>query len=484
MRTTFDQLLRDHELRHLAVERRRDSALAAVKLIADTAQREGRATLTPEESDRVEQSFAARDRAKVEMRELDEQLAQLRAQIADERQMTSRQAESHPTGVRMPAYDHAARIGREARTYHPGRDREAGGTPGTAFLLDVGRGFLGDPLAQDRLVRHQREELAERSPGALVRATSSNFAGFVVPQYLVDLYAPAVAAMRPFADICTHHDLPPQGMTVNVGRITTPTSVALQSSENTTVSNQDIDDTLLTENVQTAAGYVTVSRQAIERGQLTEGVTTDDLFKRYATTLDSTLINQAATGLAATSTGQTYTNATVDTTAVPTFWKQLVQAQNSVETALLAQAPPSHFVMSPRRFNWASAAVSSSWPVIAGTNVPPQSWALQLTKEYGPSVVAELANGMRITKDANVSTACSGTALTGGTQDQVYVVAADECHLWESPDAPILIRAEQVASASLGIQFVAYGYFAYTMRRYPGAFVVVNGSGLATPSFA
>ena len=306
----------------------------------------------------------------------------------------------------------------------------------------------------------------------------------MVPQYLIDMYAPAVAAMRPFADICNHHDLPEKGMTVNLGRITTPTAVGLQLTENTSVTTQDIDDTLLTENVQTAAGSIQVSRQAIDRGVLTEEVTTEDLFKRYATTLDSTLINQAATGLAAISTAQTYANATVDTTAIPAFWKSLIQAQNTIEGNLLAQAAPSHFVMSSRRWNWATAAISSSWPVISGTNVPPQSWAAQLTKEYGPKVRAVLPNGMLITVDANISTICLGTALTGGTQDQVYAVAANECHLWEDPNAPVLIRAEQPAAASLGILFVAFGYFAYSFRRYTGASVNINGTGLATPSFA
>jgi hypothetical protein len=316
------------------------------------------------------------------------------------------------------------------------------------------------------------------------RAVSTvNFSGLVVPAYVTDMVAPAVAAMRPFADICAHHELPATGMSVNISRVTTPTSVGLQATENTSVSTQDIDDTLLTEPVQTNAGSVIVSRQALERGVLTEGVTTADLLRRYWTALNSTLLNQATTGLSAVSTSQAYVNATLDTTAIPAFWKQLIQAQNTVEGVLLAQAQPSHFVMSPRRWNWSTAAVSSTWPVVAGTNVPPQSWAAQLTKEYGAAVRAQLPNGMLITVDANVSTICLGTALTGGTQDQVYAVAADECHLWEDPNAAVLLRCEQPSAASLGVLFVAYGFFAYSMRRYPGASVVINGTGLGTPSF-
>jgi hypothetical protein len=49
---------------------------------------------------------------------------------------------------------------------------------------------------------------------------------------------------------------------------------------------------------------------------------------------------------------------------------------------------------------------------------------------------------------------------------------------------PMLIRAEQPAAASLGVLLVVYAYGAYSFRRFSGGSVVVNGSGLATPSFA
>jgi hypothetical protein len=336
-------------------------------------------------------------------------------------------------------------------------------------------------MAQERLQHHQHEELTERPH--LQRAVSTvQFSGLVVPAYVTEMVAPAVAAMRPFANICNQHPLPNAGLQINLSRITTATSAALQASENAAVSETNIDDTLLTIPVQTAAGQQTVSRQAIERGTLVEEVVVQDLYRRYASVLDSTLLNQASTGLAAASTLQTYTNATVDTTAIPAAWKSLIQAQNTVESNLLAQAPPTHFVMHPRRWNWFTAAVSSTWPVVAGTSVPPQSWAAQLTKEYGPAVRAQLPNGMLITVDANVSTVCLAQATSGGTQDHVYAVPAQECHLWENPDA-VLVRAEQPAAPSLGILFVVYGYFAYTFQRYSGQSVVVAGTGFAPPSF-
>jgi hypothetical protein len=156
-------------------------------------------------------------------------------------------------------------------------------------------------MAEERVERGRVAWQLERAAG------TGAFAGLTVPQYLTDLYAPAAAAMRPFADACNKHVLPSAGMTVNLSRITTATSAALQASENTAVSETNIDDTLLTINVQTNAGQQTLSRQALERGTGVEAVVLDDLYRRYHTNLDSTLLNQASTGLAASSTLIPYT---------------------------------------------------------------------------------------------------------------------------------------------------------------------------------
>ena len=128
--------------------------------------------------------------------------------------------------------------------------------------------------------RVERAEYLERAAGD---TNTGNWAGLTVPQYLTDMYAPAVAALRPFADICNKHDLPATGMTVNISQVTTSTSVALQTTELTAVSATSADDTLLTENIQTAAGQQTLSRQAIDRSTGVEAIIMDDLFRRYAT---------------------------------------------------------------------------------------------------------------------------------------------------------------------------------------------------------
>jgi len=453
-----------------------------IRAMLDNAEAQGRNALSLAEDAKAEALFRSIDAANAARKRKAHVLANAQAIEDEENELEQRLNVTHKTGAPRRTGTASLSIGRNERMYHAGKDNA--NQPGSAFLLDVARSHLGDPMATDRLTRHMTEEYVEKPWLEERSSDTTNFTGLVVPQYLTDQAAPAVSAARPLADVMTSKQLPDTGMTVNLARITTPTAAGIQASQNTTVTTQDIDDTLLTLNVQTAAGYSQLSRQAVERGILTEDVTTTDLLKRVAVALDTQLLSQASVGLAASATSQTYTNATVDTTAIPTTWKALIQAQNTVETNLLAQASPSHFVMHPRRWNHFTAAISSQWPVIAGTNVPSQSWAAQLTNEYGPSVRAVLPNGMKVTVDANISTVCLATALTGGTQDQVYCITAAESYLYEPPQRTVMIRAEQPAATSLGIVFVAYEYFAFTFGRYTGQSVVVNGSGLATPSFA
>jgi hypothetical protein len=335
--------------------------------------------------------------------------------------------------------------------------------------------------AETRLSRHMQEERVERAEYLQRAAGDANtgaFAGLTVPQYLTEMYAPAVANLRPFADICNHHDLPPNGMTVNISRITTATSVALQSTELSAVSATSIDDTLLTENVQTAAGQQTMSRQAIDRSTGVEAIIMDDLFRRYATTLDNTLLNQATTGLATIAATQTYTDASPTT---PKIYSQTIQAASTVESILLGFANPNIVVMHSRRWYSMLSAVSSTWPMISTRNdVPVQSTGTNFDQTYGKSVRGMLATGLAAVVDNNVTT----NNGTGTNQDVMFVVASDECHLWEDPAAPVFIRAEQPAAATLGVLLVLYGYFAYTFRRFPsGAAVKLDGTGLGTPSF-
>ncbi|MCX4904598.1 hypothetical protein [Streptomyces sp. NBC_00878] len=471
-RTLADRISQVETARDNA-RRSKDIAQQQINAILDSAQRAGRSDLTQEEDREVTRLMEAKDASVIEARNAGRDLEQLRAVQIEEIEYGKRANQITPTNVRRLAYDQIMRVGREERTYRPDHDPN-----GRAFLSDISRQFLfGDPGAQERLARHMAEEQTERGQYLSRAVGTGAFTGLTVPQYLTEQFAPATTSLRPFADAaCNLHPLPAQGMTIELSRITTSSSAAIQTSQNTAVSEQDMDDTPLSIPVQTAAGQQTVSRQAIERGSGIDDVTMQDLFNRVATTLDSTLLNQASTGLTNVASATAYTDASP---TAAELWPKIQGAASTVEATLLNMGYATHAVMHSRRWNWLSSQVGSTWPFVSTSGMPVNSGGLTLTNEYGPVVRAKLSSGILVVIDNNIA-----TNLGGGTEDEIYVVPRNECHLWEDPAAPMFIRAEQPAAASLGVLLVAYAYFGYTFQRYPsGAMAKVGGTGLVTPTF-
>lgn len=394
-------------------------------------------------------------------------------QTADEA-VARTQSEVKPVEVASRAQERAVEVVSEPRTYARETDKH-----GMQFASDVARSFMFNDLqASQRLQRHMEEERVERGGTLVERAAGTGaFTGLVVPQYLVDAFAPAAKAGRPFADASRHHDLPAQGMTVNIGKVTTPTTTGIQSSENAAVSEQDIDDTLLTIAVQTAAGSQTVSRQASERGVGIEDTIIDDLMRSYATTLDSTLLNQATNGLTNVATSIAYTDASP---TAAELYPKLLAGPAAVEAALLDSGVGDTIaVMHSRRWYWLQSQLSSTWPLFGQPSVAAQLAGENYGVRYGAGFRGILPSGVPVIVDNNIA-----TNLGAGTnEDEIYFVSQSESHLWEDPSAPLLIRAEQTNAKSLGINLVVYGYFAYTFtRRAHGQ--KISGTGLVTPVFA
>jgi HK97 family phage major capsid protein len=458
----------ENELRQ--AETARDKAIAELRTLLDAAKTDGRENLTAEENTRAQDLLEARDAANAQLPALQARLERAQAAAKSDAEQDELLARTSATGAQTRAYDKVARVGTEERTYRPDTDKR-----GKGFLRDVTNAHLyRDSDAEGRLQRHMSEERVERGQYMQRAAGTGAFSGLTVPQYLTDLYAPATAALRPFADVCNKHELPADGMTINISRITTSSSVANQTTENTPVSEQNMDDTLLTENVLTAAGQQTLSRQAIDRGTGIEDVVMDDLFRRYATNLDSQLLNTATVGLSAVANPTSYT----DTTPTgPELYPKILGSVSSVEAALLNFGMATHAVMHSRRWHWLSSQLTSQWPMVGQPGIPVQQSAVNTGAPYG-GVRGTLPNGLTVVVDNNIA-----TNLGGGTEDEIYVVPFNECHLWEDPNAPVFIRAEQPAAASLGVLLVLYGYFAFSFRRYTNGMGKISGSGLAAPTF-
>ena len=384
---------------------KRDAALARAEQITEIAVTEQR-DLSKDEDTQIASSLD-------EVRELDEQIK--RHSELEERATAA-------AATRKPAIVEAAPavVKSEARTYSI-ENREV------SFISDAyAAQFNNDFAAKDRLARHMNEEKIERR-----EVGSSNFAGLVVPQYLTDLAAPYARAGRPVADAARKHQLPTSGLTLNISKITTGSAVAAQS-EGAAVQETNMDDTLLTINVNTYAGQQNVSRQALERGTGIDSIVMSDLVSAYHTTLDAAVV---ANLLSVAGNAVTYTDASP---TVAELYPKILDSVQQIQTSFYGG--PNAIIMHPRRLAWILAALDSSNRPLA----VPTPYAQNAIATGAGSVVYGNSGysiaGLPVITDANVSTAQGA----GTDQDTIFVANMQELHLWEQgAGEPMMLRFEQ-----------------------------------------
>jgi len=440
---------------------RRDAVKVEMDAILEAVATENRTDLTEDETAKV-------DSLVEESRTLDSKIEKLTAQAAADAKAS--EARSTVANFAMPKVG-GATVTREARTYAPETD--------ASFVKDAFTAkFSNDYAAQERLARHTREEEIERRS-----VGTGNFAGLVIPQYLVDLAAPLARAGRPTADFATNKmALPAAGMTLNISRMTTGTSTAVQAAENDAVSNTNADDTLLTVNVRTIAGQQDISKQAIERGTGIDQFIIQDLIRGWHTTLDNQILNGDGNSGEILGLDQTSgTNVVTFTEGSPTvalLYPKLADAYQQIQTDAFMN--PTHWVMHPRRLAFLLAGVDlNDRPlVLPALNGPMNAVATGAGQAfYGNSGYSMM--GLPIIADANVRT----NAGAGSDEDRIYCVTAPEFHLWEQAGSPFALNFDATGAGSLTIKSVVYGYAAATAGRYPGAFSIVEGTGLVAPTF-
>jgi HK97 family phage major capsid protein len=421
---------------------KRESALARAEQLTQVAVTEQR-DLSKEEDEQIASILD-------EVRDLDEQ-------IKRHAELEARAAAAAEVRKEKPAV--AAVVKAEPRTYRSNGEH--------SFIADAyAAQFNNDFAAKDRLARHMNEERIERRD-----VTSANFVGLVVPQYLTQLAAPFARAGRPTADIARKHALPAQGLTINISKVTTGSSVAAQT-EGAAVSETNMDDTLLTINVNTYAGQQNVSRQALERGTGIDSLVMADLVSAYHTTLNTAVVAEL---LASAGQSVTYTDASP---TVAELYPKMLDAIQKVQTTFFAG--PNVIVMHPRRLAWILAALdSSNRPLAVPTPVAMNPVAFgEGSVQYGNSGYS--IAGLPVVTDATVSTAQGA----GTNEDTIYIGNAQELHLWEEGDgSPMMLRFEQPKGSELDVQMIVYGYSAFTANRYPNAWAKIGGTGLVTPTF-
>jgi hypothetical protein len=303
----------------------------------------------------------------------------------------------------------------------------------------------------------------------------------IVPQYLTSLYINKPSSARPFADICHHEDLPSEGAVIELTKANTVSTATIGHTELaalTATTSHDDDPLELT--VKIATNFAQVSVEAVDRGRVTESIVLADLMDGMATALDKELLSQTTIGLFDVATRIDASGTAND---LPSLYPQMLQMASKSAQAVLNRGKPSHIICHPRRWFWMQSVLGSTWPLINQPGAGDRSYAGGANANgYGDGISGFLPAGLQVVMDSNVQTVCLAAAQTGGTQDVMYVVPADECILFEPANRETYIRVLQ--GSNLAYYFVVYEYFAYSMggRMPAGAIQKLNGVATVAPA--
>jgi len=358
-----------------------------------------------------------------------------------------------------------------SETYHAGPSSPS-------FFKDLIHARSGDANAADRLRRNNAET------GMEIRALGNKChtaveASSAPPGWLVDEYVKLARPGRVTADRFKHDVLPPGVSSINVPKVATGTTVAVQTTQNTALSQTDVTTQSLSSGIVTTGGKQVVSRQLLDQSAIPfDRVILEDLAADHARSLGTSAITGSGTG------GQlrgylipASTSVNTWTTTSPTasgFYGRLAQLQGTVNGSRFKA--PDTVIMHPRRWAWfASYTDSTGRPLVVPTAGGFNSMASR-DDNQGVGHVGQVL-GMDVFTDANLPT----TLGASSNQDIVLMMVASDIMLWESPLQAEAFEAPY--SDSMGVLFRIFNYASLIPDRYLASLGQISGTGLTPPVF-
>lgn len=303
---------------------------------------------------------------------------------------------------------------------------------------------------------------------------------FVPPLHLVADYAAFARASRVTANLVSGRPLPSGTDSINIPRVTTGTSTAIQTADNALVSDTDIVEAMETAPVRTIAGQQDVAIQLLDQSPIAfDEVVFSDLMADYAQRLDiQVLSGSGASGQVTGIRNVTGINSVTYTDATPTvgeLYAKLADAIQQIHTGRFM--PPTAMIVHPRRWGWILAALdTSNRPLVVPNAQGPQNAVGAFGASISEGNVGSML-GLPVFVDANLP-----TNLGAGTNEDVIIVGRmSDGWLFESGIRSRVLP--DVLSDRLTVRLQVYGYLAFSGGRYPEAWATVTGTGLVTPTF-
>jgi HK97 family phage major capsid protein len=443
----------------------RDRALAPAQRVLETVQASGRQHLDEFEQRSVDDALQS--------------ARALNARIETEEAELARAGWNSPTVARIQAAQNQPRrntmsvhvsepeLYRRGGQYSFARDLIAASSPG----LDLG----GE--ARQRLSQHT-EDMANRG-GMEYRDISrvDGQGGYAVPPaWLVEMYVELARPGRAFANTTQRLPLPGGTDSINIPKVLTGTSVAVQTADNQPVSDTDINDTFINAPVRTIAGQQGVAIQLIDQSPIAfDQVIFSDLIRAHAGMLDQQIIYGSGSsgqvlGVANTPGTQSVAVSALTIQGITNAIANSIQLINTTR-----YLPPEVIVMHPRRFSWLLSLLDGQQRPLWVPDANGPFNAAGILQDVDSQQVVGKTHGLPVITDPNITT----TSGAGSNEDVVYVMRSSDLLLWESG-----IRARvlpETKAANLTVLLQIFSYFAFSAARYPQS--VVQLTGLTPPSF-
>lgn len=437
------------------------------KAITDLVESEAREDLDADEDAEFRARTEEIGKKQAEIAALDERITEMSAELERSGKLSEsaaavRRAQAKVTSVK------------EARAYDKGNGKSY-----FADLMKVQRGMDDTGAAGERLRRHAVDVANEPEYRDLTRTDGAG-GYFVPPAWLVSSYIELARAGRAYANVVTSQPLPGGTDSINIPKVSTGTSTAIQTADNQPVSETDLADTYVSAGVKTIAGQQDVAIQLLDQSPVNfDEIVFRDLIADYATKLDLQVISGSngsgqVKGVRSAS-GITTITATSGSDNVSLLYSKIADGVQRVHTS--RYLAPSVIVMHPRRWAFFLAAVDSNKRPLVVPSGPGQNAIATHAGVLSEQVVGQM-HGLPVVTDPNMPT----TLGTGTNEDVIHVLRAEDLLLFESGIRTRVLP--DVGSGTLTVRLQVYGYIAFTAERFPQSVVEIGGTALAAPTFA
>lgn len=401
-------------------------------------------------------------------------------------------AECHEDQIRSQIPDHLARASRASQARNDMSEftgdlvyqKPSGRRDQPSWLRDLVKTSIGDDPGGEcrrRLSEHAHQlqthpVYAQPEFRDLSRTDGSG--GYAVPPaWLLNQYVELARAGRPFANLVQRQPLPGGTDSINIPKLLTGTTVGIQETDNSSISDTDLTDTFISVPVRTIAGQQGVSIQLIDQSPIAfDDVVFRDLVAAHAAATDKQVLS--GTGTNGQVLGVDYTPGITTITAtsatIQGVYSAIANAIQKIHTTRFL--PPEVIVMHPRRWGWfLSLLDNQDRPLILPYANGLWNAAGVLEDVASQQVVGQM-HGLPVVTDPNITTT-AGSETPSGTEDVIYVLRASDLILWESGCRARALPETKAQNLTVLLQI--YSYLGFSAARYSQS--VVQIAGLTAP---